>query len=142
MFLRRKFIYSSIIVMIFGTMHVSIVKADSKNVETKLGWAGIGASSMAIKDDGSLWKWNFSDSPVDLSNDIKKYDASIILVPTLVAGISDVKAVASSQGVSLALKKDGSVWFKGGWNSLVLGFVLWVLDIRQRMNLLLHFLQV
>jgi hypothetical protein len=99
-------------VIIYGLSSVSSVNADSNSMETKVGWAGIGAFGIAFKEDGTVWTWSGSGDPRKLING-KIDKTKSIKVPTLVKGISDVKAVAAGPGFRLALKKDGTVWTQG-----------------------------
>jgi alpha-tubulin suppressor-like RCC1 family protein len=110
---RRSLSLMIIVVIIYGLSIAFSVKADSNTIETKVGWTGIGAFGVAIKDDGTVWTWGGSATPTKLTSDGDIDEATIIKVPTLVKGISNVKSVASGQGFTLALKNDGTVWSWG-----------------------------
>ncbi|MBA2937886.1 hypothetical protein HZF08_06175 [Paenibacillus sp. CGMCC 1.16610] len=103
-------------VLVFTFSGGSLVSADSQSSENdvKVGWAGIGAFNLAVKQDGTVWAWSGNSDSRPTSNLEDADNPAIIKVPKQVKGISDVTAVASGHGFSLALKKDGTVWGWGG----------------------------
>ncbi|WP_438446949.1 stalk domain-containing protein [Gorillibacterium sp. sgz5001074] len=87
---------------------------------TPNGWFAIGSDGIAVKSDGTVWAWGGNQSG-QLGNGEGGKDAAPSWVPTQVKGLSEVSAVASGQGFSLALKKDGTVWAWGSNSSGIIG---------------------
>jgi alpha-tubulin suppressor-like RCC1 family protein len=54
---------------------------------------------LAVRDDGSLWKWS-----------IPRPGGAIPAGPVPMAGLSDVRMAAASPNQNVALKRDGTVW--------------------------------
>ncbi|OCT13860.1 hypothetical protein A8709_20010 [Paenibacillus pectinilyticus] len=103
-------------VLIYSFSVSTLVNADSQSSENdaKVGWSEIGAFGLAVKQDGTVWAWSGNSASKPTSNIKDAENAGITMVPEQVKGISDVTAVASGHGFSLALKKDGTVWGWGG----------------------------
>lgn len=70
--------------------------------------------NLALRSDGTVWGWGWSVnaeiSPYDLNLPL---ESRTIATPTQIAGISDVVAIAAGNGVSLAVKRDGTLWVWG-----------------------------
>lgn len=65
---------------------------------------------LALRNDGTVWAWG-SNGYGQVGNGAAGAD---VPVPTQVAGIGDVVAIAGGARHSLALKSDGTVWAWGG----------------------------
>ncbi len=65
--------------------------------------------SMALKSDGSIWAWgdNFCKQ---IGNERVVFDTAF---PMQVSGIGDVVSIFAGSSLSLAVKKDGTVWAWG-----------------------------
>jgi alpha-tubulin suppressor-like RCC1 family protein len=72
--------------------------------------------NLALMSNGTVWAWGNNiegQCGIDITNDTR-----FITRPVQVSGISDVKAIASGESFSLALKNDGTVW---AWGSNLYG---------------------
>ncbi|WP_456289400.1 S-layer homology domain-containing protein [Paenibacillus sp. AK002] len=69
---------------------------------------GLAYHGMALSENGTVWTWGKNDNG-ELGNGTTTQQNS----PVLVAGLSDVTAIAAGGYYSLALKSDGTVWAWG-----------------------------
>jgi alpha-tubulin suppressor-like RCC1 family protein len=70
---------------------------------------------MALKSDGTVWAWGMNNYG-QVGNG--KSDPMVpVSIPTMVQGISDVKAISAGGVNSLVLKNDGTVWEWGATNA-------------------------
>ncbi|AYB46111.1 S-layer homology domain-containing protein [Paenibacillus lautus] len=69
---------------------------------------GLGYHGMALSENGTVWTWGKNDNG-ELGNGTTIQQNA----PVLVAGLSDVTAIAAGGYYSLALKSDGTVWAWG-----------------------------
>jgi alpha-tubulin suppressor-like RCC1 family protein len=69
---------------------------------------GIGASTLAVKSDGTLWAWGRGNSLLGDGTDRN------VALPTRVGSDADFVGVSAGWGHQLALKADGALW---GWGS-------------------------
>lgn len=71
--------------------------------------------NLALRSDGTVWGWGWS-----VNGEITPYDSNsspddrYVPTPTQIPGISDVVDIAAGSGVSLAVKRDGTLWVWGG----------------------------
>jgi alpha-tubulin suppressor-like RCC1 family protein len=73
--------------------------------QVSMGWS----HCLALTADGRVWAWGGNDTYA-LGVEPK---GGFVNDPVLVHGLADVAAVAAADGVSLVLKRDGSVWVWG-----------------------------
>lgn len=75
--------------------------------------------SLAVKSDGSVWGWGYNIT----RQAVPGQNASYILLPTLVSGLSDVASVSAGMSHSLAVTRSGSVmaWGNNAYGSLGTG---------------------
>ncbi|WP_085053197.1 InlB B-repeat-containing protein, partial [Candidatus Magnetominusculus xianensis] len=67
--------------------------------------------SLALRGDGTVWAWGLNGSGELGNGTIGEYESR--KVPEQVSGLSGVIAIAGGQGISMALKSDGTVWAWG-----------------------------
>jgi alpha-tubulin suppressor-like RCC1 family protein len=66
-------------------------------------------SSMALREDGTVWMWGWNANGVLGNGTFSDNEAA----PAQVIGLSDVKAISKGIGHSMALLEDGTVWTWG-----------------------------
>ncbi|WPB75749.1 hypothetical protein KYC5002_42995 [Archangium violaceum] len=65
-------------------------------------------SSVAVREDGTVWAWGYDMVGWDMHDPSNQY-----LTPVQVHGLQDVQAVSNSGRHALALRADGTVWAWG-----------------------------
>ncbi len=73
--------------------------------------------TVALRRDGTVWTWGWNDSG-QLGEPLSLTDRN---TPGLVAGLTDVVAIAAGTTHSLAVKRDGTIWAWGSNRSGQLG---------------------
>lgn len=69
-----------------------------------------GSHGVALRKDGSVWTWGYNNES-QLGD--PSFTDEFSLEPRMVAGLSDVKAVAAGGAFTMALRENGSVWVWG-----------------------------
>ena len=79
--------------------------------------AGFG-HTVALKGDGTVWVWGNNDSRIDTWGiGVGRYSAT----PARIQGITGATAIAAGEGMTVALRSDGTVWTWGYEGYEVLG---------------------
>lgn len=66
-----------------------------------------------IKDDGTVWSWGYNMNGSLGDGMVITNNPPFVVVPVQAKGLTDVKAVSTTYGWSMALKNDGTVWVWG-----------------------------
>lgn len=69
-----------------------------------------GSHAAALRTDGTVWTWGYNTEG-QLGDG--KFEHGCSCEPRMVAGLTDVTAIAAGGAFTIALKKDGSVWTWG-----------------------------
>ena len=75
-----------------------------------LALAGGGEKVVTLKDDGTLWLWNFRDRP-NRGGEVRWKQEVLQTVPVQLGTHSDWISISGASGSLVALAADGSLWF-------------------------------
>jgi uncharacterized repeat protein (TIGR03803 family)/autotransporter-associated beta strand protein len=75
------------------------------------------SQSLAVKSDGTIWGWGYNEDDSDVGAGMAEFQNSL---PTPVANLTGVIAIAAGKSHYLAVESDGSVW---SWNDVTPGQV-------------------
>ena len=107
----------------FGQLGLGAVDDNAHPSPTEVGtasdWAAVssgGASTLALKNDGTLWAWGYNEKGELGVGDTTERDT-----PTQVGSASDWTAVSDCVDFTLAIKNDGTLWAWGFNDSGQLG---------------------
>lgn len=84
-----------------------------------IGIAGGGQHALALRVDGTVWSWGVNDRGQLGNQHIA--NAAITFPPTMIPGLSHIRAIAASRGASFAVDDQGLVWAWGDNTSGALG---------------------